>query len=277
MTPRFYKFDSVIFEPHTIHYTEWGDKNNPPVVCVHGLTRNGRDFDYLAKELSKEHLVICPDIPGRGSSDWLENKLLYNYDTYIRDMILFLDSQKLSNVKWVGTSMGGLIGMMIKAIRPDLIGKMVLNDIGPHIPLTALERISRYVGMAPEFNSIEQAERHFRKAYAPFGIISDADWRYFTIHSVMNHKDNIMIPAYDPAIAYIFAQVNDDVDLWSLWENIHGDFLVIRGLDSEILLADTAKKMQATKENITLFEIENVGHAPALMDEIQIKTIAEWL
>lgn len=268
---------------HDIFYTEWGNPDNKNlVICVHGLTRNSRDFDYLAKSLSENYRVICPDIVGRGKSDWFKIKELYNYQTYTDDMIEFISYFNSEQVNWIGTSMGGLIGMMLNAKLPKLINKMILNDIGPFIPSTALKRIAKYVSIMPVLDDLDHVERYLRMILAPFGIKKDEDWRYIAQHSFIKKSDGTLTLAYDPNIAYIFAdhsshELIPDVDLWDLWHLIKCQILLIRGGNSDILLAETADLMLKTKEHITLFEFPGIGHTPSLMDDEHITLIKNWL
>lgn len=267
---------------HRIAYTEWGDPNNDRILmCVHGLTRNARDFDFLAQALSPYYRVICIDVAGRGRSEWLSDSRLYNYGTYINDILCLFQHLNIERVDWVGTSMGGLIGMIMSAEYPHLIGKMVLNDIGPFVSKEPLKRIARYISTTPEFADLEQAEKHLRTKLAPFGISKDEHWRYITLHSVISRQDGSLILAYDPLVSkeFIGASIDNikDIDLWPVWEKITISPLIIRGGESDILTKDVANKMLASKQDSKLVEFSGIGHAPALMDDYQINTIKEWL
>lgn len=264
---------------HHVSYVEWGDGANPEVLfCVHGLTRNSRDFDALAKVLSTRYRVICPDVVGRGKSDWLNDKSAYNYGTYIADMLALIESLSLKKLDWVGTSMGGLIGMTIAALHPGLIDKLVLNDIGPFVPAEALKRISKYVGKPPYFQDKAAAEAHMRVIFAPFGITDDGHWKHMVEHGVSECEGGKFRLSYDPAIAEVFAgKEMQDVNLWGLWEKITARTLVLRGATSDILLPETARQMTMEGPKATLVEFTGVGHAPALMDDGQIAIINSWL
>lgn len=261
-------------------YMEWGAQNKEVVICVHGLTRNSRDFDYLAKELSNHYRIICPDIPGRGKSEWLENAGLYNYDTYVAIMKQFIEYLNVQEISWIGTSMGGLIGIILSATsEKQIIKNMVLNDIGPFIPEKSLRRIAKYTGMNPKFSNLEQAERYIRDILAPFGIKKDEDWKYITMHSIIEDKDGNIVLAYDPAIAKVFSNedARKDIDLWNLWQKLNMNLLILRGTLSDILEKNTAERMVQNKDSAIVVEFENVGHTPALMDNDQINVIKNWL
>jgi len=269
---------------HDLHYMEWGDKSaEKTVICVHGLTHNSRFFDHIACELStKGYRVICPDIVGRGKSDWLSNPKLYGYPLYVSDMVALLTNLKLSNIDWIGTSMGGLIGMMVETTLPHVINKMVLNDIGPFIPATALNRIGEYVGQSQTFPNKESAIKYLKNSMNDLGINEESHWQHLTEHRFAENEDGTWSFNYDPAIAHPFRKKSGkqkmlpDLDLWKMWQMIHCPMLVLRGAESDLLQKDTALKM-ATRDNVDLVEIENVGHAPMLMDEHQIKIITDWL
>jgi pimeloyl-ACP methyl ester carboxylesterase len=258
---------------------EWGSSNNPDVLfCVHGLTRNGRDFDHLAQVLAKDYRVICPDVPGRGKSAWLEDKTAYHYGTYVADMVALINALGIAKLDWVGTSMGGLIGMTIAAFHPGLIQQLVLNDIGPFVPGAALRRIGKYVGKAPSFADAEEAEAYMRMIFSPFGISQDVHWQHMVQHGVEQTEEGKLRLAYDPAIAEVFATKDmQDIDLWALWEKIGGRALTLRGAESDILLPATAHRMGQEGPKATLVEFPGVGHAPALMEPLQIAVVQNWL
>ncbi|AIL65750.1 Alpha/beta hydrolase [Rickettsiales bacterium Ac37b] len=265
---------------HKMAYMEWGSENKEVVICVHGLTRNSRDFDYLAQELSKTYRVICPDIIGRGKSDWLEDHNLYNYDTYVSDMKQFLQYLNIPEINWIGTSMGGLIGIILSASDDKkVIKNMVLNDIGPFIPEKSLQRIAKYISINPKFSSLAQAERYIRDILSPFGIKKDEDWKYITMHSILEDSNGNIILAYDPAISKVFSQADalKDIDLWNLWDKVCANILVLRGTLSDVLEQKTAEYMVKNKDSALLVEFQDIGHAPALMSSEQISIIKNWL
>ena len=263
---------------HRLAYVEWGvDRARPPVLCVHGLTRNGRDFDVLAAELAGAgRRVVCPDVAGRGRSDRLANPALYGYPQYLGDAAALIARLDAPVVDWVGTSMGGLIGMMLAAQPNTPIRRLVLNDVGPFIPKAALERIGSYVGLDPVFADLAALEAHLRRVHAPFGPLSDGQWAHLARHSAWPRPDGTLGLAYDPGIAAAFTGALNDVDLWAVWGMIRCPILVIRGAESDLLTAETAARM-AARPDTTLLTIPGCGHAPALMDPDQTGPIRDWL
>lgn len=264
---------------HPLAYVEWGrdDGARPPVLCVHGLTRNGRDFDALASDLATAgRRVICPDVVGRGRSGWLANPALYGYPQYLADAAALIARVGAPAVDWVGTSMGGLIGMMLAAQPNTPIRRLVLNDVGPFVPKAALERIGGYVGGDPVFADLGGLEAHLRQVHAPFGPLTDAEWRHLASHSARRRPDGTLGLAYDPGIAAAFTGPMADVDLWMIWAQIWCPILVIRGEASDLLTAETAARM-AARPDTTLLTIAGCGHAPALMAPDQIQPIRDWL
>lgn len=267
--------------PHGLHrmaYTEWGDPDNPRVLlCVHGLTRNGRDFDDLARALAARYRVVCPDVVGRGQSSWLPVKAGYQLPTYVADMVTLIARLDVETVHWVGTSMGGLIGMVLASLPDNPIRRLVLNDVGPVLPAESLLRIGQYVGQAPVFSSYEAAEAYIRAVSAPFGRLTDAQWRHLTEPSV-KQVDGGWAMRYDPAIGDAFRDPQmADVDLWPIYEAIGCPTLVLRGADSDLLRPDTACQMAARGPRARVVEIPDVGHAPTLMDPAQITPIRDFL
>ncbi len=264
---------------HRVHYTEWGDSDNPKVlICVHGLTRTGRDFDFLAAALEHEYRVICPDVVGRGQSDWLNDKSDYTYPLYVNDMAMLLARIDAERIDWVGTSMGGLIGIFLASYTGSPIHKMVINDIGPRIPAAGLQRVATYVGQVVTFDSIEKMEKFLRTIAATFGNLSDEQWRHMTIHSSRQLEDGRYTFAYDPGIAKNFRTLDlKDIDLWSMWDAIHCPTLVLRGEHSDVLDHADAVIMTERGPKATLIEFPGMGHAPALMADDQIAVVRNWL
>ena len=227
---------------HRMAYQEWGAGDNPRVlVCVHGLTRNARDFDRLAAALAADYRVICPDVVGRGQSDRLRDPSAYVVPQYVADMVTLLARLDVERVDWLGTSMGGLIGMALAAQPGSPIGRLVLNDVGPWITRESLDRIGEYVGSDPDWATLDEAERYVRTISAPFGALSDADWRHLTETSVVQRTDGRWAFRYDPAIAAPFraAFADHDIDLWPLYQAIACPTLVIRGAESDLLTRET--------------------------------------
>jgi pimeloyl-ACP methyl ester carboxylesterase len=265
---------------HRMAYTEWGSPSErPSVICVHGLTRNGRDFDRLAEALEKSgRHVICPDIVGRGKSDFLtDHPELYTYPQYVADLNGFLAAKNLKAVHWVGTSMGGIIGMLMAAMPETPIRRLALNDVGPFIPLAALQRIAAYVGMPLEFADKAQLVRYIRQIYEPFGITREKDWQNLVEHSQRTLPNGKLTLAHDPAIAKVFGEIDKDVDLWAVYDAIQCPVLLLRGEKSDILSAEVAEAMTQRGPKAKLITYAGIGHAPALMDEIQIGDVCGFL
>jgi pimeloyl-ACP methyl ester carboxylesterase len=252
------------------------------LVCVHGLTRNGRDFDFLAQALAADYRVVCPDIVGRGKSDWLSNKSLYVMPQYCADLTTLLARLNVETVDWLGTSMGGLIGMALAAQPGNPIRRLILNDVGPVVSAVSLARIGDYLGSPPRFDSIEQAEAYVRAVSAPFGPHTDAQWRHLTVHAVREAADGKIEFRYDPGIAQVYQQGQQlsggkDVELWPLFDAITCPTLLLRGEQSDLLTPQTAQAMTQRGPRAQLVEISGVGHAPTLMDEAQIAPVRNFL
>jgi pimeloyl-ACP methyl ester carboxylesterase len=263
---------------HRVHYYEWGDHANDRVVlCVHGLTRNGRDFDALARALSGHFRVLCPDVAGRGKSARLARKEEYAYPQYCADMAALIARSGATSIDWIGTSMGGIIGMLMASQHGSPIRRMVVNDVGPFIPKAALERIGEYVGQDISFASIEEAEAYVRTVSAGFGPLDDAQWRHVVEHSVSQDENGELRLVYDPSIAHAFAGPVQDVDLWPVWDKIKCPTLLLRGSISDLLLAKTAAEMTHRGPPTRLVEFDGVGHAPMLMSEEQIAPVVQFL
>ncbi|MGI9332377.1 MAG: alpha/beta fold hydrolase [Gammaproteobacteria bacterium] len=274
--------------PHSFHriaYTEWGDADSERVViCVHGLTRNGRDFDTLARSLASDVRVLCPDVFGRGRSDWLADKKSYGYAIYLADMAALIARSGATEVHWVGTSMGGLIGMLLAAMPGSPITKLVLNDVGPFIPKAALERIASYVGGDPRFPDVAALDAYLREIYVPFGPYTERQWLELVHSSVRHTPQGDIALNYDPGIATPFEMGPlDDVDLWASWDAIACPVLLLRGQTSDLLPAATAAQMQrrgpgaANGAGVRFVECEGVGHAPSLVSDDQVALVREWL
>jgi pimeloyl-ACP methyl ester carboxylesterase len=263
---------------HRVAYTEWGDPaNSRVVVCCHGLTRNGRDFDALAADLERDFRVVCPDIVGRGASDWLKDPAHYGYPQYCADMSVLIARLAVPDLLWVGTSMGGLIGMTLAAQTGSPIRRLVINDVGPFVPKAALLRIADYVGLDNRFSSLDAVENHLRKVLAPFGPLTDAQWRHLVEHGHRRREDGTFALSYDPAIAGNVKLAVQDWDLWPLWDRVSCPTLVIRGAQSDLLLPETAAEMTQRGPHAECVTWEGMGHAPALMAPEQIAAVRQWL
>ena len=262
---------------HRMRYVEWGDAKNPRVlVCVHGLTRQGRDFDYLAQSLADAYRVVCPDVAGRGRSDWLRDPADYTYPQYCNDMAVLIASLHAETVDWVGTSMGGIMGMFLAATPGSPVRKLVMNDVGSVVPRAALERIGRFVGNEPEFATLDELEAAMRSV-SPFGELTAEQWRHLAIHVAKQDERGRWRVRYDPGIARNFEKVaHADIDLRAYWNAVHGPVLVIRGEQSDLLLPQTFAEMgeRPRTERLT---VPNTGHAPMLMDDFQVGAIRRFL
>ena len=254
---------------------EWGDPLAPPVICVHGLTRNGRDFDALAVALAEHFHVICPDLPGRGASDWLPDPKRYEPTIYVLALSHLL-ARIGRPVRWVGTSLGGICGMLTAACEQAPITRMVLNDIGPHVPAPALERIAAYLSEQPDFATLAQLEAHLRRVHAPFGPLSDGQWAHLARNSARTTAAGRVTTHYDPRIgdAYVPGAARD-IDLWPIWSRISVPILAVRGVHSDILTAETLARMRADGAEYVL--VPHAGHAPALMDAPTIEAVVRFL
>jgi len=264
---------------HRMAYTEWGAPDAArTLVCVHGLTRNGRDFDTIAAALEDGYRVICPDIVGRGRSDWLRDGTHYQNPTYLADLVTLLARAGANEVDWLGTSMGGILGMLMASMPGSPIKRLIINDVGPFLPKSALERIAGYTGTAPDFDDIAALEAYLREVHAPFGDLTDQQWRHMAETSSREVDGGKVALAYDPTIGDNFrAGPLDDVDMWGFWDAIRCPTLVVRGESSDLLLSEHAEEMTRRGPKVELVEIAGCGHAPALMDPEQIALIRDWL
>ena len=268
---------------HQMAYTEWGDAANPKVLlCVHGLSRVGRDFDDLARVLCSEYRVVCPDVVGRGNSGRLADPKHYQVPQYVADMVTLLARLNAAELHWVGTSMGGLIGMGLAALPASPIKRLVLNDVGPLLKADALKRIGEYLGRAPVFPSFAAAEAYVRAVSASFGLTSDAQWKFLTEVSIRPAPGaaGSYVMHYDPAIAVPFRDQSAgtaDIDLWPYYDAIRCPTLVIRGELSDLLSRETLKAMSERGPRAATVEISGVGHAPMFMDQSQIDIVKHFL
>lgn len=274
---------TVAAKPRHLAFYELGDRNNPDiVVCVHGLSRNGLDFEPLARALSAKYRVICPDMAGRGNSSWLANKNDYNYGVYCADVIALLVQLGIGRVNWIGTSMGGIIGMMIAAGNPALIKKLVLNDVGAVVSAGGLKRIAGYIGTSGTFDSEETATTYMKSIMSTWGIETDEQWRWMLEATFAKTPEGRYMLRYDSDISKPFRDAISagveitDIDLSAFWNVIQCPTLILRGEVSDILTKKTADAM-CSRPGVTLKEIKGAGHAPALLNTEQITTIRDWL
>jgi pimeloyl-ACP methyl ester carboxylesterase len=285
---------------HRVAYTDWGDVDNPHVVmCVHGLSRNSRDFDYLADALAGDCRVVCMDVVGRGESEWLEDRSGYSFSTYLSDAAALVarvttplapglfSKAKTRGLDWVGTSMGGLIGMLLAAKRGSPIGRLVLNDVGPFVPWNGLIKLKGHLGHPRGFASRRLAGQFLREACKGFGPLTEPQWEHLIEHSVRQRDDGRWVLRFDPAIGKWNTHSDPElpigptflrgIDLWTVWNAVHCAVLVLRGAQSDVLPAATVQEMRRTKPDTQSVEFEGVGHAPALFHEAQIAVVRQFL
>ncbi len=268
---------------HRINYLEWGSsdrtRRKETIVCVHGVTRNARDFDFFAQKMCDRYRVICPDMVGRGESDHLASTEGYDYLQYNADMNALLARVNETEVDWVGTSMGGIIGMVLASFPHSPIRRLILNDIGPEIKRDAIVSIGQYIGRSPEFPTIKKAEEYLREIYIDFAPMSDEDWKHMTKYATRRTKTGMFRLKMDPKIGDAFRnQISMfDVDMWETWEKISCPVLVLRGKDSKFFSSETAQKMLTCGPETTLVEFEDTGHTPTLRDDEQVGVIDRWL
>ena len=268
---------------HRMAYWEWGDAGNPRVlVCAHGLSRQGRDFDTLARALCGHYRVVCPDVVGRGRSDWLADPSGYQIAAYVADMVTLLARLNAQQVDWVGTSMGGLIGLNLAALPNTPIARLVLNDVGPTIEFEAIRRIGAYLGLPLRWGSVEEAADYMLTISQGFGPHSREAWLALT-RPMLKRDGDAFIPHYDPNIAVPFRSVTPDIAsagealLWQSYEALRCPVLLLRGANSDLLSRDTALAMTQRGPKARLHEFAGVGHAPTLVAAEQVAVVREFL
>lgn len=263
---------------HRVVWYEWGAADaRDVVICVHGVSRNGRDFDVLGEALSTTHRVLAVDMPGRGRSDWLVDAADYTFPTYLTTLTALIAASGVDTVSFVGTSMGGLLGMVLAAQPNTPVARLVINDVGPAIEPAALARIGTYLGTDPRFPSYAAIEAHVRAIAAPFGPLTDAQWAHLTRTSVAQGADGQWRFTYDPAIATPFRAAAAPPDLWPVWDAIRCPTLVLRGAESDLLSLETAEGMAARGPHARVIEVPGVGHAPTLLDATQVAWVTDFL
>jgi pimeloyl-ACP methyl ester carboxylesterase len=302
---------------HRLAYTDWGEPNNPHVViCVHGLSRNGRDFDRLAAQFAADCRVVCPDVVGRGQSDWLQDRFAYCFPTYLSDAAALVarvtvtppqgqgqglladlrdrlrgrprDPAAPATLDWIGTSMGGLIGMLLAAKPGSPIRRLVLNDVGPFVPWAGLVRLKGHVGHEGSFADLGEVEGYFRQVCAEFGQLDDDYWRQMAEHSSTRRDDGRYVLRHDPAISRglpvhmdpelpIGPEFLRGIDLWNVWDAVRCPVLVLRGADSQVLPREVVDEMKRRKPDLQVAEFAGVGHVPALATNDQIDVVRSFL
>lgn len=290
---------------HRMAYYDWGDPDNGDIVlCVHGLTRTGRDFDVLAEHLSKRFRVICPDVVGRGLSDWLTQPLSYAVPQYAADMVALIARLQPKSLRWVGTSMGGLIGLSYAALVAQAkdpnravpparrtatideavvtFDRLVLNDVGPRIEAPSLARIGQYLAEPKSFATFEQAVQYMKETAASFGPHSDLQWEMLTRHYFVPVGGS-WVKHYDPAISVAYSGMTQDLVsqgemlLWHAYGCVRAPTLIVHGQDSDLLSTQTVQAMLAANPLARAHTVRGVGHAPTLMAQDQIDVVSEFL
>jgi pimeloyl-ACP methyl ester carboxylesterase len=268
---------------HRIAYREWGDPENPKVLlCVHGLTRVGRDFDRLAQALANNYRVVSPDVVGRGDSDWLDNPMLYGLPQYVSDMVTLVARLNPGTLDWFGTSMGGLIGICYAGQKGASVRRMLINDVGPTLEAGALQRIGSYLGIERRFADLDEATQYVSLVSASFGVHTPDEWRELTEGVVRQNPDGSWRMHYDMRLAEPFksttpaqAMAGEGL-LWHLWSAIGAQILITRGEFSDLLTPATVQAMQAANPRAQAVTIPGVGHAPTFMHADQIQIAADF-
>lgn len=290
---------------HRMAYYDWGDPDNPDVVlCVHGLTRTGRDFDLLAQALAKRYRVVCPDVVGRGLSDWLAQPMGYGVPQYVADMVTLIGQVQPKTLRWVGTSMGGLIAMTYAglvahakrasqampparattAIDEPLmpITQLVLNDVGPRVEAVSLARIGQYLAEPIGFDTFEQAVQYMMRTIASFGPHTHEQWEILTRHYFVVSNGR-WIKHYDPGIALAFSTMTQSLAdqgellMWQAYRTIDAPTLILHGAQSDLLLPATIQAMLAANPQAKAHSLPGIGHAPSLIVQDQIDMVSEFL
>ena len=281
------RFDSVqCLHPGGLHrmaWAEWGDPANPRVlVCAHGLARQGRDFDTLAQAMAGEYRVVCPDVVGRGRSDWLPDPMGYGIPTYVADMVTLLARLNAAELHWVGTSMGGLIGLTLASLKDSPIRRLVLNDVGPKIEFEALRRIGQYLGAPAHWATLDEAAAALWAVSQSFGPHTREQWLALSAPQTRPDGEGLK-PHYDPAIAVPFRAVTPEVAAggeafaWMAYDSLRCPTLLLRGAESDLLSRDTALQMTRRGPGARLHEFAGVGHAPMLVQPEQVAVVRQFL
>ncbi|MBK8458713.1 MAG: alpha/beta hydrolase [Phyllobacteriaceae bacterium] len=264
---------------HELHVSEWGERGRSALVMWHGLARTGRDFDEAAEALSADYHVICPDTRGRGLSSWADDAAIgYSYSAYGDDALAILDHFGIDRLRWVGTSMGGLLGVTLAAgVLKSRISHLVVNDIGPSIPENAVSRIAAYVGAPPIFDTMGELEAWFRTNYKPFGNNSAAFWRRLSETSARRTDSGKVTVHYDPRIVTQFTLHRADLDCWPDWDAVTAKTMLLRGAESDVLPRAVAEDMARRGPRPLIVEFNGFGHAPTLASDIEIDVLRRFL
>lgn len=265
---------------HNIAYLDWGDiKSKETVFCIHGLTRNSRDFDAIAHDLSDKRRVICPDTAGRGMSDWLPNHEDYQIPQYNHDIAVLAAKLGCEQFDIIGTSLGGMMGMILAAMPNSPVRRLVVNDIAPEVPHSAMARLGSYLHLDPWFKTLDDVEGHLRKTLAPFNPMTDEDWTHLALTSSRESEEGFRL-AFDPDISNTYGRrywYMMYFNLWKYWVRIKCPVLILRGKDSDFLPEHLLDRMVRKVPQAEVIEFDNTGHTPTLNAPEQIDPIIEWL
>ena len=269
----------IVCEGRELHFTEWGAQHAETVIAWHGLARTGRDMDDIAAHLAQRYRVICPDTIGRGLSQWSPlPEQEYCLAFYVTLATALVDTLGIERFHWLGTSMGGSIGLVAAATTlRDRIRRLVLNDNGPQLAAAAIERIRSYAGSPAAFATVSELEQYFRSIYKPYGFLTDAQWRRLTETSTRRLPDGRVTPHYDPAMVMQFTHHENDYQRWDEWDSLDIPVLCLRGEDSDLLLRETAEAMRNRGPRAVVVEIAGCGHAPALNTPEQSALVERFL
>jgi pimeloyl-ACP methyl ester carboxylesterase len=269
----------LVCEGREIHYTQWGSEHPATVIAWHGLARTGRDMDDIAAHLASRFRVICPDTIGRGLSQWSpEPEKEYCLDFYARLAVSLVDQLGIRELSWLGTSMGGAIGIQLAAgALKGRIRRLILNDIGPEIGDAAVNRIRSYAGNPPQFALLSELEQYFRAVYKPYGWLSDEQWRRLAETSARRTAEGKWTPHYDPKMVMQFTGHPGDYDQWAAWDAIEVPTMCLRGENSDLLLPEVAEAMRSRGPRAIVVTIPGCGHAPALNVPDQFALVERFL
>lgn len=265
---------------HQMTYYEWGNPQSERVlVCVPGLTRNGRDFDFLAAALGHEYRILAVDLIGRGKSDWMQDPAHYTIEQYIADLMGWMHQLGLSQVDFIGASLGGILGMLIAAMPHSPIQRLILDDVGPVIKQESIARLSGEVKANPIFASLGELKDFLKKVYAQTGSMEPYHWDHLLAHDHLALPEGGYARAYDPQLFKSFAPMQNghDITFWPVFKAIHVPIFVLHGSESSVLTPDICAQMLEAQPTMTIIDLPGIGHAPSLMDERHIRLIAGWL
>lgn len=260
--------------PHELHVMEWGDPANPPLVMWHGLSRTGRDFDELAAAFAADRFVLCPDTIGRGLSTWTEDMADHSASRHAELALGMLDAYGIAKTGWIGTSMGGIIGMRIASgERADMLSWLVINDIGPEVPQAAIDRIKAYAGITPVFRTVSEIETTMRERYLAWGPASDAFWQRMAISSARRLPDGTFTTHHDPRLIAFLTTNGAELTTWDRWERIACPVHLLGGRQSDILLPEIAERMERSGPKPAVTWWDDCGHAPTLSRPADLDTV----